>query len=238
MIAITGQVKTHGDRIGRVPGDADRRGLPRHHQASLSGDRRRRPAAGHEGGFHIATTGRPGPVLIDMPKDVQDAKLDARLGRADGSAGLHDGRIATLPAEQIRQVAAAIQPRKRPVIYAGGGIIAGRRQRRAPRSWHSKTGIPGHHDRDGTGGISRATIRSVAGHARHARQRLLQLRDRRGRPAAGPGRAVRRSRDRQALGIRQARQDRARRHRRLGTEQEQGRPHPDLQRREVLPDRS
>ena len=43
LIAITGQVGTHGHRHRRLSGNADRRGLPRHHQAPLPGDRRQRP---------------------------------------------------------------------------------------------------------------------------------------------------------------------------------------------------
>ena len=60
--------------------------------------------------------------------------------------------------EQIKQVAAAIQLAKRPVIYAGGGVIAADASEELRELVH-KTGIPITHDRDGTGGLSRRAIR-------------------------------------------------------------------------------
>jgi acetolactate synthase-1/2/3 large subunit len=73
--------------------------------------------------FQIATTGRPGPVLIDLPKDVQ---LDSC--EVDWEVPLNlPGYCPTLPParpEQIRQIAAAIRNARRPVFYVGGGVIA------------------------------------------------------------------------------------------------------------------
>ena len=74
--------------------------------------------------FHIATTGRPGPVLIDMPKDVQQAKIVPDYDAPMNLPGYHVENRKAKP-EQIAQVAAAIKLAKRPVIYAGGGIISG-----------------------------------------------------------------------------------------------------------------
>ncbi len=154
LIAITGQVRHHGHRHRRVSGDADRRGLPRHHQASLPGDRRPAtlPRVMKEA-FHIATTGRPGPVLIDMPKDVQ---LRPCVPDWDAPMNLPGYRLeaAARTPEQIDQVAAAIKLAKRPVIYAGGGIISADASDEL-RELRPQDGHPRDHDRDGTGRVSR-----------------------------------------------------------------------------------
>ena len=82
--------------------------------------------------FHLATTGRPGPVLIDMPKDVQQASRLPDYDVPMDLPGYHvEDRVAR--PEQIAQVAAAIKRAKRPVIYAGGGIIASGASRRTHR---------------------------------------------------------------------------------------------------------
>src|SRR3984893_906320 len=78
------------------------------------------PRAIHEA-FHIARTGRPGPVLIDIPQDLSRAEIsyepvtDVRLPgyqpRVEGNQ------------KQIRQAAKALAAAQRPVIYAGGGVV-------------------------------------------------------------------------------------------------------------------
>ncbi|HUT45320.1 MAG TPA: biosynthetic-type acetolactate synthase large subunit [Sedimentisphaerales bacterium] len=71
--------------------------------------------------FHIASTGRPGPVLIDLPVDVQVAKFNT-----DGPAEmkLPGYRIRTKGhARQISTAAKAINKSKQPVLYVGGGVI-------------------------------------------------------------------------------------------------------------------
>src|SRR5205085_3957545 len=78
------------------------------------------PRAIHEA-FHIARTGRPGPVLVDIPMDLSRAEIayepvtDVRLPgyqpRTDGNQ------------KQIRQAAKALAAAQRPVIYAGGGVV-------------------------------------------------------------------------------------------------------------------
>jgi acetolactate synthase I/II/III large subunit len=73
--------------------------------------------------FHVATTGRPGPVLIDIPKNVQ---LQLTVPDYDAPMNLPGYRVPTHRATpaQIRQLAELIAAAKRPVIYAGGGVIA------------------------------------------------------------------------------------------------------------------
>ena len=71
--------------------------------------------------FYIASTGRPGPVLIDIPSDLSSAEMV-----------FHYPDKFSLPsyrptykgnAKQVRQAVACIQESKRPLIYAGGGIV-------------------------------------------------------------------------------------------------------------------
>jgi acetolactate synthase-1/2/3 large subunit len=75
--------------------------------------------------FHVATTGRPGPVLIDLPKDVSNSMMEWYWPTpSEVEAGLPGYRPTTRP--HLRQIAAAarlIAESERPVIYAGGGIL-------------------------------------------------------------------------------------------------------------------
>ena len=90
--------------------------------------------------FHIATSGRPGPVLVDVPKDIQLATTvpdwDAPMNLPGYSIQARHARK-----EQIKQVIAAIKRAKRPLIYAGGGVIAAGASDDL-REFAAKTGIP------------------------------------------------------------------------------------------------
>lgn len=71
--------------------------------------------------FHIARSGRPGPVLIDLPKDVLQQKIDYKK---PGRVKLKSYNPTYQPnKKQLKKVAALIKEAKRPVILAGGGII-------------------------------------------------------------------------------------------------------------------
>ena len=79
--------------------------------------------------FHIATTGRPGPVLVDVPKDIVDPKnlRSAMEWYWPESVDLPGYRpLTTGDPEQIRRAAELILRAERPVIYAGGGILKAR----------------------------------------------------------------------------------------------------------------
>lgn len=72
--------------------------------------------------FHIATTGRPGPVLIDIPKDVANAIAPFTYPETVDIRGY---RASVVPVDdEVQNFVTAIQAAKRPVIMAGGGIIA------------------------------------------------------------------------------------------------------------------
>ena len=75
--------------------------------------------------FYIATTGRPGPVVIDVPKNTTDPLITAEY-RYPTSVSLRSYTPETRgDAQQIRKAAAAMIEARRPVIYAGGGVILG-----------------------------------------------------------------------------------------------------------------
>ncbi len=83
--------------------------------------------------FHIATTGRPGPVLVDIPKDIVDPKNPASAmdwywpSDADVAASLPGYKPTTKGhAKKIREAAELILNARRPVLYAGGGILKAR----------------------------------------------------------------------------------------------------------------
>ncbi|MEM9582069.1 MAG: acetolactate synthase 3 large subunit [Pseudomonadota bacterium] len=71
--------------------------------------------------FHVATNGRPGPVLIDIPKDVQFAK-GSYVEKNKASTGHYAPKLKG-DLEAITQLAALMETAKRPIIYSGGGVI-------------------------------------------------------------------------------------------------------------------
>ncbi len=74
--------------------------------------------------FHIATTGRPGPVLVDLPKDVTAAKLVEDVRVEPNLPGYHVRELAA--SSEIARAAAMINRAQRPVFYVGqGAILAG-----------------------------------------------------------------------------------------------------------------
>ncbi len=140
LIAITGQVPTKsigGDAFQETPIVEVCRGITKHHYLVTDVNDVVRVV---KEAFLIASTGRPGPVLIDMPKDVQQAKTVPDYDVATDLPGFHVENPQAKP-EQIRQIAAAIKLAKRPVIYAGGGIISGNASEEL-RTLAKKTGIP------------------------------------------------------------------------------------------------
>lgn len=81
-----------------------------------------RLAATIRAAFHIAGTGRPGPVLIDLPKDITTAEVEFEYPPEISFRGY---RVpGPCSAAQIYQAAKAIGESKKPVIYAGGGVIS------------------------------------------------------------------------------------------------------------------
>lgn len=124
LIALTGQVGTSvigTDAFQETPIVEVCRGITKHHY--LITDAEDIPRVMREA-FHIATTGRPGPVLIDLPKNIQLSNIVPDYEAPMNLPGYRP-EVRQPHAEQIAQVAAAIKRSKRPVIYAGGGVING-----------------------------------------------------------------------------------------------------------------
>ncbi len=128
MVAITGQVPT-----GAIGTDAFQecdtvgitRSVTKHNELVM--DPSELPRIIREA-FHIASTGRPGPVLVDVPKDVLTGSMDWYWpSDEDVRAGLPGYRPNTKGhPRMIREAAKLILAAERPVIYAGGGILKAR----------------------------------------------------------------------------------------------------------------
>jgi acetolactate synthase I/II/III large subunit len=120
-VFITGQVRT--DLIG-TDGfqEADVSGItmPIVKHSIMIQDPREIPEAIHTA-FHIARTGRPGPVLVDIPQDLSRADIDYEPVDRVNLPGYQPTTEGN--AKQIRLAAKALANARRPVIYGGGGIV-------------------------------------------------------------------------------------------------------------------
>ncbi|NCP22901.1 MAG: biosynthetic-type acetolactate synthase large subunit [Erythrobacter sp.] len=141
MVVITGQVPT-----GLIGTDAfqeaDTVGITRHctkHNYLVNDPTKL--AATIEEAFRIATTGRPGPVLVDIPKDIQIALVDEAE-----SVPLTSHRYQPRTSAEADEIASAIDmlaAAERPVFYTGGGVInAGPRASELLRELQRLTGAP------------------------------------------------------------------------------------------------
>lgn len=142
MVVFTGQVATHligTDAFQECDTIGITRPCTKHNYLVKSVEEL--PRIIHEA-FHIATSGRPGPVVIDIPKDVQFAK------------GVYQGPNEVKPAHnyaprtkgdasRIAEAAAMIASARRPILYTGGGVInAGPRAAELLREFAALTGAP------------------------------------------------------------------------------------------------
>lgn len=140
LIAITGQVKTAvigTDAFQETPIVEVCRSITKHHY--LVTDVKDLARIVREA-FHVATTGRPGPVLIDIPKDVQQAMVVPDYAGPMDLPGYCQPTFHASSGE-LRAVADAIAKSSRPVIYAGGGVIAANASAELTQFAH-KTSIP------------------------------------------------------------------------------------------------
>jgi acetolactate synthase I/II/III large subunit len=121
-VFITGQVKTHligtdGFQEADILGAT----LPFVKHSFQVTDARQIPEYVHEA-FHVASTGRPGPVLIDVPSDLFSAEIDYQPRTAPvelaGYKPSTEGNI-----KQIRIAAKALANARRPILYTGGGVV-------------------------------------------------------------------------------------------------------------------
>src|SRR3954465_14901669 len=121
MVAITGQVPSAAIGTDAFQ-EADIQGITlpitKHNYLVQSGEELPRVLAE---AFHLAGTGRPGPVLVDIPKDVLQKQTTFKWPPTMELPGYHP----TLHphGKQIREAARLIAVAKRPVLYVGGGVI-------------------------------------------------------------------------------------------------------------------
>ena len=140
VVCLTGQVPTH--LIGNDAfQEADTTGITRpatkhNYLVKRSEDLAR---VVHEA-FYVARSGRPGPVVIDLPKDI----LIAPAPYTEAADGHRSYRPRTEPnPEDIRRAVALLKNAKRPIIYAGGGVInSGPHASESLRQLIAATGFP------------------------------------------------------------------------------------------------
>ena len=89
--------------------------------------------------FHVASTGRPGPVLVDIAKDALQAQTTFRWPVPFDLPGYHP--VTRPHARQVREAARLISESRRPVLYVGGGVIKARASAQL-RELAELTGIP------------------------------------------------------------------------------------------------
>jgi len=121
LVCITGQVRTH--LIGTDAfQECDITGvtMPIVKHSWLVQDAREIPEV-MKAAFHVARSGRCGPVLVDVPRDVQEAELDFRYpDTVDLPGWKPPTKVHPL---QIREAARAIAHAEKPVLYVGGGTL-------------------------------------------------------------------------------------------------------------------
>jgi acetolactate synthase-1/2/3 large subunit len=141
MVAITGQV--YSKYIGKMAfQETDFFGmtLPIVKHSYLVLDANELPRIFKEA-FYLARSGRPGPVIIDIPKDVQQAKIQPVF---PATVEFRNPTLADVPRagdEKLKPLLGLIAAAKRPMIYAGGGIISAEASGEL-RSFAEKTNIP------------------------------------------------------------------------------------------------
>jgi acetolactate synthase I/II/III large subunit len=121
LVVITGQVPSHligSDAFQEADTTGITRSCSKHNYLVQSVDDL--PRIIHEA-FHIATTGRPGPVVVDIPKDIQN-KLGRYTKKEDVKRKSYKLDIP-VNLEAIKQAVALMKQAEKPVFYIGGGVI-------------------------------------------------------------------------------------------------------------------
>ena len=122
MIVITGQVPLSligTDAFQEADTTGIARGVSKHCFLVKSADEIPETVAE---AFYIATHGKPGPVVIDIPKNCQQALTAAKYPERVSLRAYHPESTATTA--QLNRLAKLINEAKRPILYAGGGVIA------------------------------------------------------------------------------------------------------------------
>jgi acetolactate synthase I/II/III large subunit len=121
LVCITGQVRSNligTDAFQET--DATGITMPIVKHSWLVLDARELPQA-IKNAFHVARTGRPGPVLVDIAKDAQEAEIDFSYPTEVDLPGWRPP--SKVHERQVREAAKAIVEAKQPIVYAGGGVL-------------------------------------------------------------------------------------------------------------------
>lgn len=122
IICITGQVATPvigTDAFQETPIVETCRAITKHHYLIQRTEDITRVM---NEAFHIATTGRPGPIIVDIPKDVQLRSIVPDFDAPMNLPGYKPYRRATR--QELQRVIEMIRQSKKPIIYGGGGLIS------------------------------------------------------------------------------------------------------------------
>jgi acetolactate synthase-1/2/3 large subunit len=142
LVVVSGQVATHSigtDAFQECDITGVTMGITKHNWLIKDVDDIPRVVAA---AFHVATTGRPGPVLIDLPKDIANATMDWYWPSSVDDLDLPGYHPLTVgDPELVRQAATLMQAAHRPVLYVGGGVLKARAAE-ALRVLAERTGIP------------------------------------------------------------------------------------------------
>ncbi|MBD1157217.1 acetolactate synthase 3 large subunit [Pelagibacterales bacterium SAG-MED20] len=141
LVCISGQVPTHligTDAFQECDTTGITRPCTKHNW--LVKDIKDLPRIMHEA-FEVATTGRPGPVLVDIPKDVQFAKV--KYSKFRKKKKLNGKALNRFNQKQIDQLINLMSKASKPVFYTGGGVInSGPKASELLRELVSLTGFP------------------------------------------------------------------------------------------------
>ena len=196
LVCITGQVPTHligNDAFQECDTVGITRPCTKHNYLVKNVNDLARVL--HEA-FYIAANGRPGPVVVDIPKDVQFA-TGTYLGPKAVQMKSYKPKVKG-DLDKIKAAVDMLANAKKPIIYSGGGIInSGKEASHLLREFARLTGFPVTSTLDGARRIS-GRQPAMARHARHARHLRGELDDARLRRDAVHRRALRRPHHRPA----------------------------------------
>jgi len=139
IIAVTGQVSTPvigTDAFQETPIVEVCRPITKHHYLVTKTEDIPRVV---KEAFHLAVTGRPGPIIIDLPKDVQTRMIVPDYDPPMNLPGYKPERRATR--KELEQVLELLKASSRPIIYAGGGVVQSGASD-SLRAFAEKAGIP------------------------------------------------------------------------------------------------
>jgi acetolactate synthase-1/2/3 large subunit len=142
LVVISGQVATHSigtDAFQECDITGVTMGITKHNWLIKNVNDIPRVVAA---AFHVATTGRPGPVLVDLPKDIANAKMEWYWPESVDDLDLPGYHPVTDgDPKLVRQAAELMRTSHRPVLYVGGGVLKARGAE-ALRALAERTGIP------------------------------------------------------------------------------------------------